>query len=136
MSITERLRKDLQAVIEQAEAGDTAEVVRTARKALRELDANRLLTTTEAAEALGVRSINTVKLWCRTGFLSSVQRGNRTMIPLAEIERVQNDERVRAIRAANKLHDASSDFGVPEGLTEEEMQHLSAARPGQLPWQR
>jgi hypothetical protein len=136
MSITERLRKDLQTVIEQAEAGNTAEVVRTAQKALRELDGARLLTTTEAAEALGVRSINTVKLWCRTGFLSSVQRGNRMMIPLAEIERVQNDERVRAIRAAHKLHDASKDFGVPEGLTDEEMQHLSAARPGRLPWQK
>jgi Helix-turn-helix domain len=136
MSITERLRKDLQTVIEQAEAGNTAEVVRTAQKALRELDGARLLTTTEAAEALGVRSINTVKLWCRTGLLSSVQRGNRVMIPLAEIERVQNDERVRAIRAADKLHDASSDFGVSEGLTDEEMQRLSAARPGRLPWQR
>jgi Helix-turn-helix domain len=136
MSMTERLRKDLQTVIEQAEAGNTAEVVRTAQKALRELDGAWLLTTTEAAEALGVRSINTVKLWCRTGLLSSVQRGNRMMIPLAEIERVQNDERVRAIRAADKLHDASKDFGVPEGLTDEEMQRLSAARPGRLPWQK
>jgi hypothetical protein len=136
MRMTERLRKDLQTVIEQAEAGNTAEVVRTAQKALRELDGARLLTTTEAAEALGVRSINTVKLWCRTGFLSSVQRGNRMMIPLAEIERAQNDERVRAIRAADKLHDASSNLGVPEGLTDEEMQQLSAARPGRLPWQR
>ena len=136
MSITERLRKDLQTVIEQAEAGNTAEVVRTAQKALSELDGERLLTTTEAAEALGVRSINTVKLWCRTGFLSSVQRGNRTMIPLAEIERVQNDEHVRAIRAADNLHDASSDFGVSEGLTDEETQRLFAARPGRLPWKR
>jgi hypothetical protein len=58
------------------------------------------------------------------------------MIPLAEIERVQNDERIRAIRAADKLHDASSGFGVPEGLTDEEMRRLSAARPGRLPWQR
>ena len=135
MSITEQLRKDLQTVIEQAEAGNTAEVVRTAQKALHELSGDRLLTTTEAAEALGVRSINTVKLWCRSGFLSNVQRGNRTMIPLAEIERVRNDERVRDIRAADRLHDASSDFGVSGGLTEEEMQQLSATRPGRLPWQ-
>jgi len=77
-----------------------------------------------------VRSINTVKLWHCNGFLSGVQRGNRTMIPLAEIERV------RAIRAADRLHDASSEFGVPEGLSNEEMQRLSAARPGRLPWQR
>ncbi len=130
MSITDQLRKDLHTVIEQAEAGNTGEVVRTAQEALRALDGDRLLTTTEAAEALGVRSINTVKLWHRNGFLSGVQRGNRTMIPLAEIERV------RAIRAADRLHDASSEFGVPEGLSDEELQRLSAARPGRLPWQR
>ncbi len=136
MSITDQLRKDLRTVIEQAEAGNTGEVVRTAQEALRALDGDRLLTTTEAAEALGVRSINTVKLWQRNGFLSGVQRGNRTMIPLAEIERVRDDERVRAIRAADRLHDAGSEFGVPEGLSDEEMQRLSAARPGRLPWQR
>ena len=136
MSITDQLRKDLHTVIEQAEAGNTGEVVRTAQEALRALDGDRLLTTTEAAEALGVRSINTVKLWHRNGFLSGVQRGNHTMIPFAEIERVRDDERVRAIRAADRLHDASSEFGVPEGLSDEELQRLSAARPGRLPWQR
>ncbi len=136
MSITDQLRKDLRTVIEQAEAGNTGEVVRTAQEALRALDGDRLLTTTEAAEALGVRSINTVKLWHRSGLLSGVQRGNRTMIPLSEVERVRDDERVRAIRAADKLHDASSQFGVPEGLSDEEMQRLSATRPGRLPWQR
>ena len=128
MSITERLRKDLQSVIRQAEAGNTTEVVRTAQEALRALDGERLLTTTEAAEALGVRSINTIKLWCRNGFLACVQRGNRTMIPLSEIERVRNDERVRAIRAADTLHDMSAEFGVPEGLSDEEMDLLSTAR--------
>jgi hypothetical protein len=136
MTITEQLRKDLETVIEQAEAGNTAEVVRTAQEALRALHGDRLLTTTEAAEMLGVRSINTVKLWCRTGFLASTQRGNRTMIPLSEIERVRDDGRVHAIRAADRLHDASSEFGVEEGLSDEEMQRLSAARPGRLPWQR
>ncbi len=136
MSLTEQLRQDLRTVIAQAMAGNTAEVVRTAQKALQELDDDRLLTTTEAAEALGVRSINTMKLWCRNGFLASVQRGNRTMIPLAEVERVRESERVRAIRAADRLHDASAAFGVLEGLSNEEMEQLSAARPGRLPWQR
>ena len=135
MDRTEQLRQDLRAVIAQAEAGDTADVVRTAQRVLEGLD-ERLLTTTETAAALGVRSINTVKLWCRNGFLAGVQRGNGTMIPLAEIERVRDSDRVRAIRAADTLHEASADFSVPEGLSTEEMEQLSAARPGRLPWQR
>jgi len=49
---------------------------------------------------------------------------------------VRDSERVRAIRAADKLHDVSAAFGVPEGLSDEEMEQLSAARPGRLPWQR
>lgn len=135
MSLTEKLRQDLQAVIEQAEAGNTAEAVRTARKALHELNGERLLTLTEAAEALGVRSTTIVRLWSQSGFLSSVRRGNQSLIPLAEIERVQDDQRVQAIRVADRLHDASSEFGTDEGLTDDEMEQLSASRPGRLPWQ-
>lgn len=135
MSITE-LREDLQALRAYVEAGDRARAIQTIDQALKEIDGDRLLTTTEAAELLGVRSVTTVKLWRRNGFIKSEVRGNRTMIPLSEVERVRDEARVRNIRAMGKLHEASAAFGVSEGLSDEELQSLSASRPGRLPWQR
>ncbi len=65
------------------------------KRALREADADGLLTTTEAAAALGVRSINIMKRWVKTGYIHGVQRNGRTMIPVAEIKRIRDDDIAR-----------------------------------------
>lgn len=106
----------------------------TLKRALREADARTLLTTAEAASALGIRSINTVKRWVRTGYLHGVQRNERTLIPVAEIERIQNDDRVRELRALSALHDEIPDFG--RALTDAELQALRTTRPGIPPWEK
>ncbi len=103
-------------------------------RALREADARRLLTTAEAAAALGVRSINTVKRWVTTGYLQGVQRNGRTMIPVSEVARIRDDDRVRELRALGALQEEIADFG--RDLTEDELRALSATRPGRLPWHR
>ncbi|HWE64855.1 MAG TPA: helix-turn-helix domain-containing protein [Chloroflexota bacterium] len=106
----------------------------TLKRALREADARTLLTTAEAASALGIRSINTIKRWVKTGYIHGVQRNGRTLIPGSEIERIQNDDRVRDQRTLSNMHEEIADFG--RELTDAEMQALKATRPGRPPWER
>jgi excisionase family DNA binding protein len=106
------------------------------REALREADEDDYLTTTEAAQALGIRSINTIKLWVKTGYLAGKKLGGRTLIPRSEIARLEHDSRVRAMQAIDRLHEACSDLGDDDGLTPDELQALDSGRPGTLPWKR
>ncbi len=59
MSITE-LRQTLTQALTSAEEGNVSETVRALKAPLQDVDSERLLTTTEAARLLGVRSINTI----------------------------------------------------------------------------
>ena len=99
------------------------------------LQGDPLFTTTQAARMLDIRSLNTLKTLLKVEGVHTVPRGNRTMIPLSEILRIQNSERVRGIRATDRLHTLSEGLGTDEGLSSEELEDLAAARPGKLPWQ-
>lgn len=94
--------------------------------------AQQLLTPAEAADALGVESAAVVSYWLKTDYLHGVKRDGRTMVPVAEVERIMDEDRVRNLRAANKLEELTSELGWD--MTDEEMQELSASRPGTLPW--
>lgn len=104
------------------------------KQALREADARHLLTTAEAATALGIRSINTMKRWVKTGYIQGVRRNERTMIPVSEIKRIYDDDRVRTQRALSLLNEEIADVG--RDLTEAEMLAMKATRPGRPPWER
>ncbi len=135
MSITE-LREDLRELRAYLREGRTDEALGKIDQALQELEGERLLTTTEAASLLGIRSVNTLKLLCRRGDICYVTRGNRTMIPLAELERVQESDPVRRIRILDKMHEETSELGSSGGMTEEQMEALHQSRPGTSPWER
>jgi hypothetical protein len=135
MSVTD-LRKDLESIRASAQAGDLSGIVQIVDHALCTLDPARLLTTTEAAGLLGIRSVNTLKLLVRQSGVPYELHGNRMMIPVSAIEQLQQSPVVRRIRASDQAHDAIDlAFGIDPGLTEKELRDLSAARPGRLPWQ-
>jgi excisionase family DNA binding protein len=104
------------------------------RAALGEADQEDYLTTMEAARALGIRSVNTIKLWVKTGYLQGKRIGGRLLIPRTEIERLSGDERVRVLQAIGRGHEESSDLGREGGMTPEELRLLEEGRPGRLPW--
>ena len=132
----EALRAELERARQAAHAGNMAAVLRELDNAIASLNADRLLTTMEAAHLLGIHSPNTVLAWCRTGYVRGVQRGGRTLIPLSEVERIGNGDPVRATRAADRLHDRAATLGADEAMSEAEMEQLHEARPGTLPWER
>lgn len=129
------MRNALESILHQAQEGNVDGVIQTAQQTLQALDEGQLLTTREAAQVLGIRSINTLKgLVIRNGI--PYQRvGNRMMLPLAEVERLRDSPMMRGLRASEAAHDTLDELGPKEGLTAEEMQDLEAARPGRLPWQ-
>lgn len=135
MGITNQ-RAILEEVRSYVQEGRADKALDAIERSLEAMDHDRLLTTTEAARLLGIRSVNTLKLLCRVGEISAVKRGNRTMIPLSEIERVQESERVQGIRASDRAHAASEGLGSDAGLNAAQLEALEASRPGRLPWER
>lgn len=130
------LRGELSQARRAAENGDLAQTVRQLDKVLEHIKPDHLLTSTEAAHMLGVRSPNTILGWCRTGYIRGVRRGGRTMIPVSEVERIQEGDQVRMMRALDELHNQTADLGSDDGLNEEELELLHQSRPGILPWER
>ncbi len=106
------------------------------RATLSEADREEFLTTMEAAHALGIRSVNTIKLWVKTGYLHGKKIGGRTLIPWSEIERLEQDGRVITLRTIGRLHQESSDLGRDDGMTAAELRMLDDDRPGTLPWKK
>lgn len=120
---------DLAAIIRQLEAvearhPDTAPELGPIVRALNG-GGDATIGTERARRILGVRSVNTVKRWIEAGILAGEwdERSGRWRIPLADVLRV---------RAA---HAVLSGIGG-EDLSPEELDALSATRPGTLPWRR
>ncbi len=137
MSMTDLtdLREDLKELRAYVADGNTDEALRKIDRTLQELDGERRVTTTEAAELLGIQSVSVVRQLCKRGDIRYIVRHDgKAMIPLSEIERMQDSPMIQGIRASDRMHDSIADLGG-EGLTEEEMEMLQATRPGVLPWE-
>jgi excisionase family DNA binding protein len=74
-----------------------------------------VMTTGEAAELLGVSSVNTIKRWAREGRLEGYQRGGRVMVSRASVERMLDAPAVAAERAYEReLDEALAPFDAAE----------------------
>ncbi len=128
------LREELRQARAYVEEGQTEQALDTLDRALQRLDADNLLTTTQAAAYLGLGSVNTVKALVRREGLHYTARGNRMMIPVAELERLRDSAVVRGLREADRAHEATID--LDGDLTIDECDALRAGRPGHAPWER
>jgi hypothetical protein len=128
------IRQALEEIRTLAQEGNTERVLDVADRTLHELSGEKMLTTTEAAHLLGLGSVNTLKLLVQRFQLRYEKRGNRMMIPLSEVQRIQESTVVRGLRASEQAHAEIADLGPENGLTDEELAQLEQTRPGRLPW--
>ncbi|MDQ6603100.1 MAG: helix-turn-helix domain-containing protein [Chloroflexota bacterium] len=138
LATIEHLLDEIDRLADEDRTEEIKEVVARARGEIVGDDA--LVTTTQAAKLLGIGSINTIKSMVRHGEITTIRKvGNRTMIPLGEIKRLQHTDLVRDLRAIagamtlGALPDAENE-GTP--MSPEQMDILEAGRPGTLPWKK
>ena len=73
----------------QADLAQEVDAIRELLPASRSDDDGALMTTGEAAAALGVRSIHTVKQWVQRGLLEGHRRGGRVLVSRRSVEEMR-----------------------------------------------
>ena len=135
MTVTE-VRKEVESARSAAVAAGHDEIVARLDRVLADLGGELLFTIAETATRLGIRSTTTVKAMVHAGQITVHRIGSESMIPLSEVERLERDEGIQRLIAADRIHDESGMLGAPDGMAQEEMDVLSQTRPGSVPWQR
>ncbi len=79
------VRDHVEAARKLIDEGDPAEAQKHLSIAARQLAPNTMLTTTQAANLLGIRSKKTIEAMARRGQIAAALRDNRYMIPMTEI---------------------------------------------------
>lgn len=88
-----------------------------------------VVTTGEAAAALGVRSVNTIKRWVREGLLQGFRRGGRILVSRASVDRMLLSPALAEERAYEQRLDA--DFAAFDPGREDVP---PTTWPGRRPW--
>ena len=91
-----------------------------------------LMTTGEAAELLGVRSINTIKRWVKDGLLAGYRRGGRVLVTRSSVLEMADAPTVAEQRAFERRLDAA--VQPFEGREENDLP-ASATWDGRWPWE-
>jgi excisionase family DNA binding protein len=91
-----------------------------------------VVTTGEAARALGVRSVNTVKRWAAEGLLQGFRRGGRILISLESVEKLKRTSIVGRQREWEAgLDEALAPFDVGD----EHLPPSDVTTLGNKPWE-
>ena len=129
--------EDIANQLQAREQADLAEQLRTVTAVLQaavgpEREA-ALLTTTEAAHALGVRSANTIKRWVREGLLEGYRRGGRVLVSRASVERMTQESALSRQREYETgLAAALAPFDAGDDTPDEEL--IGPTQQGRTPW--
>jgi excisionase family DNA binding protein len=109
--------------------GKVADVIRYLRPSLPPV--GELLSTTEAAAILGVRSINTVKRWATDGLLEGYRVGGRIKVTRASVERILKSP------IAERQHTYERDLDAalaPFDAGDDPLPPTGRAHEGRKPW--
>ncbi len=93
---------------------------------------DHLLTTREAADFLGIRSVNTLKALLHAERVPRVKVGTHTRIARRELERLLDSRRTRAIQCADRAWDQVDEAFGEDGLTQEQTDMLAQTHPHPL----
>ncbi|MGE3273325.1 MAG: helix-turn-helix domain-containing protein [Chloroflexota bacterium] len=122
--------------LERRGIGDVAAVLGRAISELHSADvpsARSLVTTGEAAQLLGVRSVNTIKRWAADGILDGFRRGGRVLVTRASVERMLSDSRLSLHqRRERELDAALAPFDAGDDLPESTPS--TSTWDGRRPW--
>jgi hypothetical protein len=124
----------LQRAQELVTAGRRDEALEVLDELTRLWQPDQTVTTREAADFLGIRSINTLKALLKAKGIRTVMNGNRIMVPMDALLALKKSREVARLRASDTAHDTGFDDDRP--MSQAEMDALHDTRPGTLPWQR
>lgn len=94
-----------------------------------------LLTTGEAAEVLGVKSVNTIKRWVTDGLLEGHRRGGRVLVSKQSVDALRARSIVaRRVAVERRIQDAFTPFD--DGDDAASPTDLRTAWEGQKPWEQ
>ncbi len=128
---------DIAELLQAREQTDLAEQLRTVTKVLQvaagPAQEDPLMTTTQAAQALGVRSPNTIKRWVREGLLAGYRRGGRVLVSRSSVERMaQESALTRQHEYEAGLAAALATFDAGEDVADEDL--IGGTHRGRTPW--
>jgi hypothetical protein len=119
------------------EASSPAQEASATSQSLSSQENEYYLDQTQAARWLGIISEEVLRLVVYGEGLRYKFKGDRMWIPISELERIEYSTAVRDIQESDRSHNkVAALVGEDRPLTQEEMDMISAARPGQLPWKR